>query len=104
MFENNKKKIPYTGILISFALIVYACIRFYGYFVPEKDVTIYFKSDSCDIVEAVRESKFEDCALHGDLRVDLTGGGFFLKLKSGDEIYFRKDVMKSLKFSTREKE
>ena len=59
---------------------------------------INFKNDSCGIVEAVGQTKIEDCALHGDLRIALTGNGFFLKLKSGEEIYFSKDAMSSIEF------
>jgi hypothetical protein len=98
MFEIKKMKIPSTGILISITLLVYFCIRLYGYYVPEKNVKINFKKDSCGIVEAVGQAQIEDCALHGDLRIAMTGNAFFLKLKTGDEIYFSKDAMSSIEF------
>lgn len=102
--SDNTKKIPYTGILIALALIVYACIRMYGYYVPEKNVTVYFKKDWCDINETVGEPKNDECYLKGDLRIDLTGDDYFLKVKNGQEIYFSKDVLRGIKFEPHEKE
>lgn len=100
MSDNTKttSSFPYFALMLLIIFLGYVGLRLYFYLVPIPDTTLYFKADSCDIIELISEKKNESCFMKGSVRLDLFSDGYLMMLENGKEVYINEDVIEARSF------